>query len=207
MASCALRLAGFQHFQEETTMKTLSFALASLPYYAPPGFDELARLGPRRKSLIRPPTGFAFVAPLRQSLIRDPRLMPGTTRMLCLLAGWAGHGRPLETTLGAIGRNLGRSARQVQRYLRDAAEEGYLYVRQVTNRLGYVVGLRITLCRDAIYQPKKAPRPPAPRRKPATTQESDIKPISFSKGADGDPLERRLMALCESVGLAYECEP
>ena len=188
-------------------MKSLSFALASLPFYVPPSFDELARLGPRRKSLVRPPTGFAFVAPLRQSLIRDPRLMPGTTRMLCLLAGWAGHGRPIETTLGAIGRNLGRSARQVQRYLRDAAEEGYLYVRQVTNRFGYVVGLKITLCRDAIYQPKKVAKPPAARRKPATTQVSDIKPISFSKEASEDPLERKLIALCERHGLAYACGP
>lgn len=95
----------------------------------------------------------------------------------------------------------------MQRYLRDAAEEGYLYVRQVTNRLGYVVGLRITLCRDAIYQPKKAANTPAPRRKPATTQESDINPISFSNRETEDPLEQKLMALCESVGLPYACGP
>lgn len=185
-------------------MKNLSRALASLPYYVPPSFDELSRLGPKRKSLLRPPTGFAFVAPLRQSLIRDPRLMPGTTRMVCLLAGWAGQGRPIDTTLGAIGRNLGRSARQVQRYLKDAAEEGYLYVRRITNRLGYVIGLRITLCRDAIYQPKREKKTSLPRIKPATTEESDIKPISFSNTAKEDPFELKLMALCESVGLEFE---
>ena len=49
--------------------------------------------------------------------------MPGTLRMLALLAGWAGHGAPLDTNLSVIGKHLGRSARQVQRYLKDAAEK------------------------------------------------------------------------------------
>mgnify|MGYP000185500918 CR=1 FL=1 len=186
-------------------MPFLGHALKTLPYYVPP--TEIGG-GLRRKQQIRPPTGFAFVAPLNQSFIRDARLMPGTTRMVCLLAGWGGNGRPIETTLGAIGRNLGRSARQVQRYLRDAAEEGYLYFRRITNRMGYVIGLRIVLCKAAIYKRAK-PRPPetkplVSRRKQATTQESDINPILHIDRESADPLDRKLVQICDDFGISFE---
>lgn len=183
-------------------MPFLAHALKSLPYYVPP--TEVGG-GLKRKQLIRPPTGFAFVAPLNQSFIRDPRLMPGTTRMVCLLAGWGGNGRPIDTTLGAIGRNLGRSARQVQRYLRDAAEEGYLYFRKVTNRLGYVIGLRIVLCKAAIYKTAKPSRAhvhlPTSRRIEATTQESDINPTIQILLDKSDPVDEKLASLGECLGI------
>ena len=66
-------------------MPFLAHALKSLPYYVPP--SDVGG-GLKRKRNIRPPTGFAFVAPLNQSFIRDARLMPGTTRMVSLLACW-----------------------------------------------------------------------------------------------------------------------
>jgi hypothetical protein len=183
-------------------MPFLAQALKSLPYYVPP--SEVGG-GLKRKQLIRPPSGFAFVAPLNQSFIRDPRLMPGTTRMVCLLAGWGGNGRPIDTTLSAIGRNLGRSARQVQRYLRDAAEEGYLYFRKITNRMGYVIGLRIVLCKAAIY---KEPRPrreakhqPQNGGKPDTTQVSDINPTIHIVLDRSDPLDQKLASLGEHLGI------
>ncbi len=197
-------------------MKTLTHSLASIPYFVPGTFDEIAQTGPRRKSQIRPPADEKFVLPIRQSLVMDPRIMPGTLRMLTLLAGWAGHGRPLDTNLSVIAKHLGRSVRQVQRYIKDAAEEGYLYVRQRANRLGYIVGLRICLCRAAIYAPKKEcpvkgkgdrSKPFASRRSLDTTQESDTnenKSITLGKS---DPFERRLAGLCERLGLEYQSSP
>ena len=194
-------------------MRSLEFALKSLPYNVPPSFDEMASHGPKRKSLIRPPTSERFVLPVRQSFVMDARLMPGTTRLLMLLAGWGGSGRPIDTTLGALGRNLSRSTRQIQRYLRDAAEEGYLYFRQITNRFGYVVGLRISLCRSAIFAPKKSPQQTqeqllwrdeygaAKRKDQATTQESDINKNIYIYLDTDDPLDKKLASLGDGLGI------
>ncbi len=180
-------------------LHALSSALTALPY-PPLAFDD----GPgalRRKGLRRPPTSTTFVRPLRQSFIKDARLAPGATRMLCLLAGWGGRGDPIDTTLGIIGRHLQRSPRQIQRYLRDAAEEGYLVWSKVTNRLGYVVGLRIRLNGAALFAPSKTqsgdatPRPR--RRNPATTQVSDTK-TSFLTSEEGEGrFEQKLREICQ----------
>ena len=180
-------------------MRHLSSSLALLPYYASPIGSHL-----QRKNNIRPPTDGTFVLPINQSLVKDARMSPGTTRMIILLAGWSGGGRPLDTTLGIIGKHLGRSARQVQRYLRDAAEEGYLYFKKVVNRLGYVIGLRIVLCKASIFASKRkssTPKPAAPRRKPDTTDEADTnKNIYISLSAD-DPLDRKLASLGLVMGI------
>lgn len=186
-------------------MKTLGLSLKTLPYYVPSSFDEEASRGPLRKQLVRPASGFAFIAPIKQSLMRDARLMSGTRCMIALLAGWGGNGRAIDTTLGAIGKHLGRSARQVQRYLRDAAEEGYIYFRQITDRMGYIIGLRISLNRSAIYARRKSTAPkrqrsetgPQPQENRATTQESDINPTLYINPATTDPFELKLKAICE----------
>ena len=194
-------------------MRSLEFSLKSLPYYVPPGFDEMAFHGPKRKSLARPPTTKRFVLPVRQSFVMDARLMPGTTRLLMLLAGWGGSGRPIDTTLGALGRNLSRSSRQIQRYLRDAAEEGYLYFRKITNRFGYVVGLRISLCKSAIFAAtKEEPQTQEQRRwkddyaaarhrKQATTQESHINKNIYIYLDTNDSLDKKLASLGDSLGI------
>lgn len=186
-------------------MKTLGLSLKTLPYYVPSSFGDELNREPVRKQLIRPESGFAFIAPIKQSLMKDARLMPGTRCMIALLAGWGGNGRAIDTTLGAIGKQLGRSARQVQRYLRDAAEEGYIYFRQITDRMGYIIGLRISLNRSAIYAQKKKPGRnaqrrgdnPQPQKIRATTQESDINPTLNINPATTDPFELKLRAICE----------
>ena len=134
-------------------LKPISFSLGALPYYPTP--EAPSGTGPARKRLLRPETSRTFVKPLRQSLFKDARLMPGTLRLLCLLAGWQGAGRPIETTLGALARQLQRSERQIQRYIKDAAEEGYLFCSKVANRLGYIVGLRLRINPAAVYAPKR----------------------------------------------------
>ncbi|MEM9374654.1 MAG: hypothetical protein AAGA72_00430 [Pseudomonadota bacterium] len=185
-------------------MRHLSTALATLPYYA--HTDVVSPL--KRKTNFRPPTSGKFVLPIRQSLVMDARMSPGTTRMIVLLAGWSGGGRPVETTLGIIGKHLGRSSRQVQRYLRDAAEEGYLYFRKVVNRLGYVVGLRIVLCKAAIFAPKRTKAPSQTssnlaerRRIPATTDTSDTNKNIFINRASEEPFDRKLREICERNGI------
>lgn len=165
---------------------------------------------PRRKGLRRPETSENFVLPLRQSFLKDPRLMPGTTRMLCLLAGWSGTGRPLDTTLAAIARHLGRSVRQVQRYIQDAVEEGYLYYSKRADRLGYVIGLRIGLNVAAIFASKRAKRGQTEARSArkaaeiqATTLTADTnEKIIFNKGTIG-AYERKMMALLDRTGIDY----
>jgi len=71
---------------------------------------------PQRCFKKRPEDNGTFVLPLKQSFIKDARLMPGTRCMLAMLAGWAGQGAPLELTESTIAKHLGRSIRQVYRY-------------------------------------------------------------------------------------------
>ena len=166
---------------------------------------------PRRKTLRRPEPSDTFVLPLRQSFLKDPRLMPGTTRMLCLLAGWYGRGGPLHTTLGVIARHLGRSTRQVQRYLQDAVEEGYLYYTKRADRLGYVIGLKIGLNIAALFASKRATRSQKTRsdgagspRIRATTQKSDTNEKHIYKKAEIGDYERRMIALLARNGLPHQ---
>ena len=125
----------------------------------------------------QPPTDTGtYVLPLKQSFIKDHRLMPGTRCMLALLTGWAGKGRALELTRATIGRHIGRSVRQVYRYVQDAARFGYLRYGYTKNRLGMVTGLRVWLRFDALrYQ--RAPNAPdksVNRRIPARPYTTDI---------------------------------
>ena len=188
-------------------MKHLSTTLSMLPYYVPA--DSVSPL--KRKSNIRPSSDGTYVLPIRQSLIKDARMSPGTTRMIVLLAGWSGGGRPIETTLGIVGKHLGRSARQVQRYLRDAAEEGYLYFKKVVNRLGYVIGLRIILCKAAIFAPprprsfaKEGTKHVVSRRDPATTDRSDTNENTYIFLGTDDPLSQKLTSLGCAMGIPIQ---
>lgn len=117
----------------------------------------------------RPEDKGTFVLPVKQTLIKNARLMPGTRCMLMLLAGWSGKAydnrrgpddrdtrspaaRTVSTTRGVIGKHLGRSARQVARYLNDAKREGLLEWSYVVNRLtGMITGLKITLLANEIF--------------------------------------------------------
>lgn len=114
---------------------------------------------PRRKSMQCPDDNGTFVKPLKQSFIRNPRLMPMTRMMLALLAGWDGKGQgAIRTTTGILAKQLGRSNRMVFNYLQDAMEEGYLIYSRIKDRMGYYIGIKITLNSMAIrkeYKPKK----------------------------------------------------
>ncbi|TDT43644.1 hypothetical protein CLV90_2766 [Maribacter spongiicola] len=123
---------------------------------------------PKRKSLELQSPNFGFVKPVQQDFVRNPRLMPMTRCMVLMLLGWAGQEQPLETTMGIIAKKLGRSVRQVQRYLKDAIEEGYLFYSRTKNRWGYYTGIKIHLNFLALK-----PTKPKKRRKQATTHTAD----------------------------------
>ena len=103
-------------------MKQLS-RLDSIKILAPYSADIEMHL-PKRKRLEITQTNNAFVKPVKQDFVRNARLMPGTRCMVLMLLGWAGKEQALETTIGIIAKHIGRSARQVHRYLQDAIEEG-----------------------------------------------------------------------------------
>ena len=105
---------------------------------------------PRRKSLEAPLDNNTFVKPIKQCFVKNPRLMPMTRIMLTLLAGWAGQGGPIETTIGIVAKHLGRCRRQVFRYLKDAVEEGYLYYTRTKDRIGRYTGIKVRLNFPAI---------------------------------------------------------
>ena len=127
---------------------------------------------PRRYFKQRPEDNGMFILPLKQSFIKDARLMPGTRCMLAMLAGWAGKGAPLELTEGTIANHIGRSVRQVYRYLQDAMREGYLRYYYTKNRFGMITGIKVWLTFDLIRSLK--PKPSEHKSFMARTHRSNI---------------------------------
>ncbi|SEB79477.1 hypothetical protein SAMN05192540_1563 [Maribacter dokdonensis] len=105
---------------------------------------------PQRKFTKKPDDNGSYILPLKQSFMKDVRLMPGTRCMISLLVGWAGQGRDLNLTQGTIAKHIGRSVRQVYRYLKDAAEEGYLTYNYTKNRIGMITGIKVFLSFDLL---------------------------------------------------------
>lgn len=87
----------------------------------------------------------AFVKSVRQNFVKDQNILPMTRIMILNLLGWSGRGQALETTRGIIGKHIGRSARQVSRYLADAVKAGYITYAYTKDRIGYITGLKIYL--------------------------------------------------------------
>lgn len=173
------------------TFHALGTNLKRLPFVAPPKF---AADQPRRKSLPRPRDQGTFVLPIKQSFVKDARIMPGTMRLLTLLAGWKGNQKGMiSTTQVILGRHLHRSTRQIYRYLQDATEEGYLLYCYVKNKLGQIIGTKIWLNTLAIRRKTTPPKKngPARPRKPDQTLMSDSNDKDFNiKDIDPDLWDR-----------------
>ncbi len=152
-------------------MKHLSY-IGSISAFAPYLHDESVGQ-PMRKSLELAPSSNAFVKPVKQDFVRNARLMPGTRCMVLMLLGWAGQEQPIETTIGIIAKKLGRSARQVHRYLQDAIEEGYLFYSRTKDRMGYYTGIKVHLNFSALKPRKSAKTRPKTAVHRGMTQESD----------------------------------
>ena len=134
-----------------------------------------------------------FVKPIRQSFVKNPRLIPMTRLMLTLLSGWAGNGGAIETTTGIIAKHLGRCRRQVFRYLKDAVEEGYLYYNRTKDRMGRYTGIRVWLNFPAIRfnTSRKSKNQSKPAEKLAMTLKSETNgKLLYNKEVDADLWER-----------------
>lgn len=87
-----------------------------------------------------------FIKTLKQSVIKDTRLLPMTRMMIILLSGWDGSGKGnLCTNIGTIAKHLKRSRRMVFHYLKEAVAFGYLNYKRTKDRLGYYTGIKIEL--------------------------------------------------------------
>lgn len=131
---------------------------------------------PSRKSLPLPLPSYQFIKPVRQDFVTNARLMPMTRVMILKLFGLNGKGGGLNTTVKALATQLGRSTRQVHRYLKDAMEEGYLYYHMRKDIRGYINGIRIYLNMAAIRTDEglRKQRKAKIRRNSDMTHESDI---------------------------------
>lgn len=128
---------------------------------------------PQRKQKPLAECNNSFVKPIKQSFVRNARLMPMTRCMVLLLVGWSGHEQAIETTIGTIAKKLGRSTRQVHRYLRDAIEEGYLFYSRTKDRQGYYTGVKIFLNFGALKPLKTSKKLDKTAEIQDMTQESD----------------------------------
>ncbi len=147
-------------------LSTISAINAYTPYQDKP---EIVFTGLKRKTLEAPHDNGSFIKPLKQSFIRNPRLMPMTRMMLSLLSGWNGAGQGgIETTTGTIAKHLSRSNRMVFNYLQDAMEEGYLTYCRIKDRMGYYIGIKIFLNFGAI---RKTFKPKSPNKNQMKTAE------------------------------------
>jgi hypothetical protein len=181
----------------------LSATLRTMPWVAPsPSLPDQ----PNRKSLDRPFDNGTFVLPLKQSFIKDARIMPGTMRMLALLTGWSGNQekRTIETTKGILAKHLGRSVRQIYRYLQDAMEEGYLVYSFTKNRLGYITGIKIWINKLAMRKQQKSKTDKNPRNQD-WTQKADTNKnylLKKVKKEEDEELRKKLEQLAQAAGFA-----
>jgi hypothetical protein len=175
-------------------------SLWALQPYTP---ASASRDAPRRRSLACPEDRGLFVRPIKQSFVRNARLMPGTRIALTLLAGWAGQGGPIETTTSILARHLGRSRRQAFRYLQDAAGEGYLRYAKTKDRIGRYTGIRIWLNFKAICHQRRSRDKHIHPKSPdslAVTLTTETKPTD-SYFLKGDPeFDRRIAEICRRNG-------
>ena len=187
------------------TNAILQNSLINITAHLPSELQSLLGQGsnlPRRYFIQRPHDNGAFILPMKQSFIKDARLMPGTRCMLALLLGWAGKGRVLQLTQGTIAKHIGRSVRQVYRYLKDAAREGYLSYNYTKNRLGMITGIKVFLSFDLMrYTAKKNQKN---GRKPARTLKSDTNTFLKTLYNKDDELELKLQSLGRLIDQKHE---
>lgn len=175
-------------------MKHLS-QIGSLSGFMPYSMTAIETTAPKRKQLTVSVGNNAFVKPVKQDFVKNARLMPGTRCMILMLMGWSGKEQALETTIGIIAKHIGRSARQVHRYLQDAIEEGYLYYSRTKDRMGYYTGIKIHLNFSALKPVRTRKTYPQMRRNKDMTSMSDTNSKYIYKRDNTEPESRYLNKL------------
>jgi len=174
----------------------------ALMAYAPLFVGEPDPSLPRRKNMAAPAQEGLFVKPLRQDFVRNPRAMPMTRIMLAMLSGWAGHGGCIETTVGILGRHIGRCRRQVFRYLKDALEEGFLVYSRTKDRVGRYTGIRIWLNFAAIRHTRaQGPKVSKTAGSLGVTLKSETKEKHIYNGVEDSEMSLALERMALSLGL------
>ncbi len=153
---------------------------------------------PRRKFLPLTQSNNAFIKPVKQSFVTNPRMMPQTRCMVLMLVGWAGQEQAIETTIGIIAKKISRSRRQVSRYLQDAIEEGFLFYSRTKNRMGYYTGIKIHLNFLAIKPHKTMAKTIKNRRNKDVTLKSDTNNKHIYK-RENTPSEQRFLDKMDNV--------
>ena len=186
--------------------RSLSLLAVPLPLmaYGPDFVEDYDPALPRRKNMAVPVDKGTFVKPLKQVFIKNPRTMPMTRIMLALLSGWAGQGGHVDTTVGVIGKHIGRCRRQVFRYLRDAAEEGLLTYSRTKDRVGRYTGIRVRLNFGAIrYDSSRKPSGGKPAASLAVTLKSETNGKHIYNGIK----DSEISAALERMAIGFGLEP
>ncbi len=152
-----------------------------------------------RSKAIEPVDKGTYILPLKQSFMKNRRIMDSTARLVALISGWAGQGGPIKTTQGILAKHMGKSVRQVQRMLKDAWREGYLTYAYTKNRIGMITGICIYLRFERI---RRCSRAIEDRRKVATTSMADTNG-NRSLNRKDSAVEDRLRQLSIAMGLPY----
>ncbi|MBL0112555.1 MAG: hypothetical protein IPP42_17650 [Saprospiraceae bacterium] len=150
---------------------SLSYApvLKALPAYYDP---EAVKPGlPKRFFFNEPNDTGAYIKALKQTVVKDARLSPGTRLMIILLSGWAGAGKAIPTTIGNIAKNMCRSRRTVATYLQDAIRFGYLSYSRSKSRIGYYTGITVYLQFEMIRKAFKEQELPQNSKKMADSRD------------------------------------
>ncbi|MCG8491688.1 MAG: helix-turn-helix domain-containing protein [Sneathiellales bacterium] len=185
-----------------TTFDTILSSLRSnLPGEVQATLGEGSDL-PKRCFIQRPFDNGAFILPIKQSFMKDARLMPGTRCMLALLVGWAGKGRGLELTQARIAKHIGRSVRQVYRYLKDAADNGYLTYNYTKTRIGMITGIKIFL-NFSILRANKEKDTQTPEI-PARTQKANTNKNSILNNNYDPEIEARLASFAKAMRVRHK---
>lgn len=189
--------------QPDQAMKHISRSLLFSPasIHGAGGLKTFAPVPESRSKAIEPVDNGTFILPLKQSFMKNRRIMDSTARLIALLSGWAGQGGPIETTQGILAKHIGKSVRQIQRILQDAWREGYLTYSYTKSRIGMITGIRIYLRFERIRGQKFVQM----RRKPGTTQMSDTNENSFNYNKD-EGMEQLLQRLGKTMGIDYALE-
>ena len=100
---------------------------------------------PKRYFYKEPLDTGAYIKPLKQAIVKDARLCPGTRLMLILLSGMDGAGSGISITIGTIAQQMGRCRRTIVNYLNDAIRFGYLSYSRTKSSIGYYTGIKVYL--------------------------------------------------------------
>lgn len=158
-------------------------------------FDDVPN---SRNRAVEPYDNGAFIRPLKQSFIKNKRIMHSTARLIALLSGWSGYGQPIETTQGILAKHMSMSVRQIQRMINDAIREGYLRMAYTKNRIGMITGIKLYLRFQKIRKPKNEEI----RRNLGTTMASYTNGNNSFYKKDNE-VDERLRSLASSMGVVY----